>query len=59
MTETQFTHWEEREGAFTKHYYGYPSHEFESLIRQSGFHPIAMGQDQANPRRKAVLAERV
>jgi ubiquinone/menaquinone biosynthesis C-methylase UbiE len=55
----QFSHWEEREGNFTQHYYGYPSHEFESLVRQSGFHPIAMGQDQNNPRRKAVLAERV
>jgi SAM-dependent methyltransferase len=55
----QFSHHEEREGAFVKHYYGYPSHEFESLVRQSGFHPIAMGQDQNHPRRKAVLAKRI
>jgi SAM-dependent methyltransferase len=57
--DTQFTHWEEQIGQFKKHYYGYPQHEFESLVRQSGFHPTAMGQDQNNPRRKAVLAERV
>jgi SAM-dependent methyltransferase len=55
----KFSHWEEKEGSFTKHYYAYPSYEFESLVRQSGFNPIATGQDQANPRRKAILATRV
>jgi 2-polyprenyl-3-methyl-5-hydroxy-6-metoxy-1,4-benzoquinol methylase len=42
-----------------RHIYRYPPMEFESLVRQSGFQPLATGRDLQHPERMGILAKRV
>lgn len=42
-----------------KHIYRYPPLEFESLVRQSGFQPLAVGRDLEHLERMAILAKRI
>jgi len=61
LTEETFTTVAERPELTgpARHIYRYPPMEFESLVRQSGFQPLATGQDLQHPERMGILAKRV